>query len=97
MFSTSLDVLHLVLALCIAVLTFFLCWSLYYFIANMRRANRIIKKIETGVVKIEELVDLAKNKLKNSGAYFMILGELAKKAMEFIKEKRENKKTAKKK
>lgn len=96
MFATSLDVLNLVLAVCVAVLTFFLCWAIYYFIASVQRINRITKRIEGGVAKAEELVNIAKDKLKNSSAYFMILGEIAKKAMEFVQEKRASKETPKK-
>ncbi|MFA5184782.1 MAG: hypothetical protein WC456_04655 [Patescibacteria group bacterium] len=95
MLATSTDVLHLVLALCAAVLTFFICWAIYYFIASAQRIFKLIRKVEEGVTKIEEVVDLAKNKLKNSSAYFMILAELAKKAMEFVKEKKEKKEAAK--
>ncbi len=101
MFSTSIDILNLVLALCVFVLTFFLCWAIYYFIASIQRVNRITKKIEGGVTKAEEVINIAKSKLKNSSAYFMILGEIAKKAMEFVQEKRneskeKDKKTKKK-
>jgi len=97
MFSTSIDILNLVLALCVFVLTFFLCWAIYYFVVSIQRVNRITKRIEAGVAKAEEVVSIAKDKLKNSSAYFMILGEIAKKAMEFVQEKRnENKEKAQK-
>jgi len=92
MFSTSIDILNLVLALCVLVLTFFLCWAIYYFVVSVQRVNRITKRIELGVAKAEEVVNIAKDKLKNSSAYFMILGEIAKKAMDFVQEKRNEKK-----
>ncbi len=88
MFSTSIDILNLVLAVCVAALTFFLCWAIYYFVVSVQRINRITKRIENGVAKAEEVVSIAKDKLKNSSAYFMILGEIAKKALEFVQEKR---------
>ena len=101
MFSTSLDILNLVLTVCIAVLTFFLCWAIYYFVASVQKIHQVVKRVEAGVVKVEEIINLAKDKLKNSSAYFMILAEIAKKAMEFVQEKRtekrEKKTTAKKK
>lgn len=95
MFSTSIDILNLVLAICVAVLTFFLCWAIYYFVASVQRINRITKRIEAGVIKAEEVVNMAKDKLKNSSAYFMVLGEIAKKAMEYVQEKRTNSKDTK--
>jgi len=96
MIFNSLDILNLVLSICIFVLTFFLCWAIYFFVESVQRANRITKRIELGVDKIEEVVGIAREKLKNSSAYFMILSEIAKKAMEFVQEKKEASKEAKK-
>lgn len=97
MLTTSLDVLNLVLAVCIAALTFFLCWAIYYFVASVQKLHALIKRVEVGVAKAEEIISLAREKLKNSSAYFMILAEIAKKAMEFVKDRKtETKKTRKK-
>jgi hypothetical protein len=63
----------------------------------MRKIHLVAKKVEQGVAKAEEFVEVARAKLKNSSAYFMILGELAKKAMEFLQEKRNSKKAGDKK
>jgi hypothetical protein len=76
-------------------LTFFLCWAIYYFVASVQRIHNIIKRVESGLTKAEEIMDIARDKLKNSAAYFMILGEIAKKAMEFVNEKREKRAAAK--
>lgn len=92
MFSTSYDVLNLILSVCLVALTFFLCWAIYYFIASVQRIHKLIKRVEMGVTKAEEIIDMARNKLKNSATYFMILGEIAKKALAFVEEKREQKK-----
>lgn len=43
------------------------------------------------MAKVEEIIEMAKEKLKNSATYFMILGEIAKRAMEFVQEKRRKK------
>ena len=97
MFSTSADVLNLTLAACVSVFTFFICWAIYYFIASIQKIYKLIKRVEEGITKAEEVLEIAKNKLKNSGAYFMILGEIAKKALEFVKEKGANRAAARKK
>ena len=49
------------------------------------------------MAKAEEIIDIAKDKLKNSATYFMVLGEIAKKAMEFVQEKKEKKTASKRK
>ncbi len=89
MFSTSIDVLNLVLAVCIFFLTIFLCLAIYYFVAFARSLRRISKKVEQGVNKAEEVVEIAKQKLSNSSMYLSVLGSLVKKAMDFAKEKKE--------
>jgi hypothetical protein len=96
MFSTSSDILNLVLAVCVAVLTFFLCLAIYYFVASAQKIHKLVKRVESGVSKAEEVIDIARDKLRNSGAYFMILGEIAKKAMEFVQEKQANRAANKK-
>ncbi|MFA6995516.1 MAG: hypothetical protein WC249_03885 [Patescibacteria group bacterium] len=93
MFSTSYDVLNLILSVCLIVLTFFICWAIYYFVASIQKIHKLIKRVEVGVTKAEEVIDLARGKLKNSAAYFMILGEIAKKALAFVEEKREQRKS----
>ena len=97
MFSTSSDILHLVLAVSIAILTFFICWAIYYLISSVQVIYKLIKRVEAGVSKAEEIMDIARDKLKNSSAYFMILGEIAKKALEFVQDKKEKKEAGKKK
>lgn len=97
MFSTSIDILNLVLAVCIVFLSFFVCWAIYYFVVSAQMIHHLVKRIELGVTKVEGVIETAQDKLRNSSAYFMILGEIAKKAMEFVQEKRAEKKTSKKK
>ncbi len=88
MFSTSSDILNLVLSVCVFALTFFLCLAIYYFVSTMHRLHQIAKRIEMGVTKAEEIIAIAKDKMRNSATYFMILGEIAKRAMAFVQEKR---------
>ena len=87
MFVTSHDILNWVLAICAVSLTFFLCWALFYFVSSIQNIYKLIKRIEDGVTKAEGIIEMAKDKLRNSSTYFMILGEIAKKAMDFVAEK----------
>lgn len=90
MFETSRDILNLVMSLSIAVLVFFICWALYYFIASAQRIFRLIKHVETGVEKAEALLDLIKEKISNSSSYLMILGEILKRGLDFAKSRGDN-------
>jgi hypothetical protein len=87
MLSTSSDILNLVLALCVAILTFFLSLSLYYFISSAQKIHRLIRQVEAGVSKADEVVTIVREKLKNGSAYLMVLAEVAKQAVEFAKKK----------
>ena len=91
MFSTSADILNLILAVCVATLTFFLSLSLYYFISSAQKIHRLISRLEEGVVKAEEVVNLIREKLKSGSAYLVVLAELAKKALDLAKNKEWNK------
>lgn len=90
MFASSVDVLNLILAICIVALTFFLCWSLYYFISSAQKIHSLIKRVESGVSKAEEVVTIIQEKLKSGSAYLMVLTEIAKQAMEFAKKRAKN-------
>jgi len=97
MFNTSGDILNLVLSVCLVALTVFICAAVYYFASSVRKIHALIKRVEDGVIKVEEVVEIAREKLRNSSAYFMILGEIAKRAMDFVEEKRDKKAAGKKK
>lgn len=88
MFETSRDILNWVLAVSIGVLAFFLCWSLYYFIASAQRIFKLVKQIERGVTKAEHLIDFIQQKISGSASYMVIIGELIKRGMEFAKSRR---------
>lgn len=88
MFSTSADILNLVLAVCIIALTVFLCISLFYLISSIRKTHRVIKMVEGGVSKAEAVINIVNDKIKSGGAYLMILGEVAKRAMDYFSEKK---------
>ncbi len=116
MFNTSRDILNIVLAVSIAGLSVFLCWSLYYLIASLRSVYKVLReieetiqrigdltrfirdKIESGAVvfnglseKALDLVQTIKDKLNNTGSYFMIISEVLKRIFDFMQEKKEAK------
>lgn len=93
MFETSSDILNLVLSVCIIALTFFLCWGIYYFVVAVQKWYRITKRVEQGVEEIEEIISTVKEKLHGSAAYLLTLGDVAKKIFEFVREKKEERKT----
>lgn len=88
MFSTSNDILNLVLSVCVLALSFFLCWAIYYFVASIQKLYKITKRIERITIEAEGIIANIKNKFTNGAASVMMFTEFAKQAMDFIKEKK---------
>lgn len=82
MFSTSGDILNVVIAVCIIVLTIFISLALYYLISTVSKAHKVINSIEKGVTKTQELIELVNSKIKNSSTYLVLFGELIKKGFD---------------
>ncbi|MDI3496125.1 MAG: hypothetical protein PWQ35_146 [Patescibacteria group bacterium] len=106
MFSTSGDILNLVLAVCIIVLTVFLVTALYYVVSGVRKIFHLVDKVEFGVNKAEEVITLVRDKIKSGSAYAMLLTEAVKQVLRVVndngwlhkskkKEKTKNKKESK--
>jgi len=95
--TSSKDILFIVIAFCVLLLTIFIVWLLYYVIAVIRDARKVIKGMEEIVSKVESAVDFIKKKLDSSAGHIMILGEAVKQIMKFAMEKRAKVKAGKKK
>lgn len=87
MFSTSGDILNLVLALCAATLTIFIVITIYYIISSIQKIHRVVKRVENGVTQAEELIFLVRDKVKNGSAYLMVAAEVIKQAINFASKK----------
>jgi hypothetical protein len=92
MFSSSGDILNLIIAICITAFTVFICITLYYLISSLRKAHNVINLVENGVSKIEELIEMIESKFKNGGTYLMLTVELMKKAFDMFVTKKNSKK-----
>lgn len=97
MFSTSLDILYLVLSVCALFLTIFLCVALYELIVSMTKINRLAGAIEKIVVKGGELISFVEEKVHHSSALFLGAAEIIKNIFSTFAGKKEKKKEAKKK
>jgi hypothetical protein len=57
MFSTSQDVLYLVLSVCIALVTVFLFWFFFYLIALLRKANKTMDSVTEKIQFVHHLFE----------------------------------------
>ncbi len=95
--QTTKDILFLVIAFCVLLLTVFLVWLLYYFIAIIRDIKKVVSSIEDKVEKVGLVIDLVKNKVDSSATHFILLVEAIKQIIKFAMERRATKKEVKKK
>jgi predicted PurR-regulated permease PerM len=87
MFETSGDILNLVIAISVLLFTVFLVWTIYYVLASLKKVYKIINDLDQGVKKILETIDTIKQKVNKSTSYFYIVGEVAKKVVNLMKDK----------
>ena len=93
MFQTSRDILFQTISLCIAVLTFFIAWCVYYLIRTLGDARHIVAGFRQKIEKVLNLFDTIKDKAETAGE---ISGAVTKSVIEIIKFVREKKQGKKK-
>lgn len=92
---TSGDILNIVLAASIAIITILLAWGMFYITMMLRGAFRIIKDVEQVVKDAKETISMAKAKAE-AGTYLLKTISKGVKEAVGIVEKRATKETKKK-
>ena len=86
MIYESIDVLWLTVSVCIALLTLFSCWGIFYIVQIIRRSSKMFKGIEQMIFNINETIKTTKEKIEHSAAYVSILADGIKKVMEIAQQ-----------
>jgi hypothetical protein len=73
MFNTSGDLLRLTLAFCAIVITFFISWLLYYFIAIIRNAYRATRALKRKIDMLDEIMGTIKEQVSHMGNYLGLI------------------------
>ena len=92
----SLDILYLTIAACIALLTGFVCWGIYYLVRMEKNAVYTMEKWTGLMKKADEFLDMAKDKLHGSGAYVAATAQAVKSVIEYLNDKKTERKSKKK-
>lgn len=83
----SSDLLRVVIAASIAILTILISWGIFYLVMMLRNVLNVIKDVKTITHETKEAVLLFKEKAQ-SGTYLLkILSEGVKKSVDFVEEK----------
>lgn len=94
MLYTSRDILFITISLCIAVLTFFIVWCIYYLVKMFSDIRKITFQFRQKMEKVLGFFDTIKNKAETAGE---VSGAVTKSVIEIIKFVREKKQGKKKK
>ncbi len=99
MFTTTKDILFFTLAVAVAVLTFFLAWSLYYVTMMLKKAHEVAKEVETLVItvrdrvrQIEEVINTIQEKINSSVSYLPLVVKGVTELVEHFKKRKQSKK-----
>lgn len=80
MLDSSKEILLLMLALCVAILTFFVSWALYYIVMMLKRAREVtdevgdvVRQAKEKIERVGQLIDAVEDRLKNTAGYLPLV------------------------
>jgi hypothetical protein len=82
--QNSGDILNIIIALSVMLLTFFVCWVLFYVAMSLYNVFKITKEAREGLRKAHEVLDFLKKRLKSTLSYVYLLEEIGQKMIELI-------------
>ncbi len=88
MLDSSKDILNFVIAFCVLGFTVFICWLLFYFISIIGNVRKVIKIIQDKIEKVDELIDLLREKIEHSATYLGLIVEGVTKITEYFKSRK---------
>lgn len=91
MFDSSKDILFIVIAVSVAVLTFLFAWLLIYMIRIFRRAYGAVNMISEKIEMLARLVDTLKEKIEHSATAVTVLSQTIGKVAEYWTKRRSKK------
>lgn len=85
MFSTSQDILYLVISFCIIWVTVFLCWMLYYVMRLLRNTNKIVEEFRSKLNVLTDTLNYIRGKVEHISGIMTLasggVGDLVKKVV----------------
>lgn len=93
--QNSGDLLNIIIAISILLLTFFICWVLFYVAMSLYNVFKITKETREGLKKAHEVLDFLKKRLKSTLSYVYLLEEIGQKMIELIGNYKKKKETPK--
>lgn len=92
MIQSSMDILLIVVAVSIGLLTVFACWGLYYFVAMLRDARKMTLSVREKMEIVDKILKLIHKKLEQGSNHMALIADSAIKLIGFLMEKQGEKK-----
>ncbi len=86
MLETSQDILNLVKTISILVISVLFAWILFYLAMIMHNLFKFSRELRDQLKRIDELINLTKEKIEHSTTYLLLIGEGVKKIAEFTRD-----------
>jgi len=73
MFSTSKDILYLVISFCVLWTTVFLCWMFYYVMRLLRNANQIVEEFRVRLQSLTDAISYIRGKVEHMSSLMSLI------------------------
>lgn len=73
MFTSSKDILFLIISFCVLWITFFMCWMFYYLMRLLRNANEIVEEFRIRLQALTESVNYIRDKVENMSGLITLI------------------------
>ena len=93
MIESTKDILYIVIAFCILWFTIFLSWAIYYIAMILREFKKMLTDLRRKIELLEGVLKAFKEKLESTSSHMKLLVETAVNVAEFIKDRKDEKKT----
>ncbi len=97
MIESTKDILFLVLAFVVLLLTIFLCWAIFYVAMILKEFKKIVFDVRRKIELVELVLKTLKEKIEHTSSYLKLLVESAGNIVEFLRERKEEKEIKRKK
>jgi len=91
------DILYLVIAFCVLWFTIFVCWAIYYIAMILKETKRMMTDVRKKIELLESVLHAFKEKLEHTSSHMKLLVDTAVNVAEFIKDRKKEKKSPRKK
>ena len=86
MINTSQDILNIAKTGGVIILSVVIAWFFYYMAMIMRQLFLVIKEMRDRINKVDEVIQMLKEKIEHSTSYLLLISEGMKKVLEIAKD-----------